>query len=559
MKKHIWLVVLTAVFMFISGSARAEDDKFEITSFDVRGNTLLPKEEVNKAVTPFTGKERVYGDVQRALEALEKAYRSKGFGTVTVFVPEQELKGGVVVLQVTEAVIGKITITGNKFFSRENVLAGLPLLKSGVAPNLGAISDNVQLSNENPAKHIDLTLGVSEEEGKVDARVTVADDKPRRVYVTLDNTGDDKKTGQTRLGISYRDANFLGQDKVLTLGYITSYDAPSGVDVDVYTVGLRVPLYSVGDSLDFILAASSVNIPANVVTPGGTLSLNGKGTIFASRWNHLFGRDGEYSSRMVYGADLKMTDNPCKIIISAGCVEYVETPLSVTYIGQWQKSNVAADFNIGAAYNITPFGHQNTWRYNYASNARSTDANFFILKSGGNYLQSFAGDWQVRGGVNGQFSLNPLPTSEQLGLVGSGAVRGFGERVLTADSGYVANLEGYTPDLAPIISPWIKHEFPGTLRALVFVDWAYGISSPKDGTAWFDSHGNITIPASLKAINEITTVSSIGIGMRYSLRKDIGAKFDVARVLDRSPASRSLPNIVTDDQWRVHFALIYGF
>lgn len=559
MKRLLW-AALAACLFFGAAAARAEDEKFEITRFDVRGNSLLAKDEVANLVAPFTGKDRVYGDVQRALEALEAAYRSKGYGTVTVYVPEQELNAGVVVLQVTEAVIGKVIVTGNQFFNEDNVRAALPRLKEGTAPNLSAISDNVQLSNENPAKHVELTLGVSEEEGKVDAKVGVADEKPRRVYVSLDNTGDKDKTGQYRLGLSYRDSNVFGRDEVLTLGYITAPDAPGGVDVDVFTAGLRMPLYRLGDSLDFIVAASSVNIPANVITPGGTLGLSGKGYVLAARWNNLYPRQGEYNSRMVYGLDYKWTANPCKpVIIGAGCVDYLETPVSVTYIGQWQKPNFAADFNLGAAYNLAVLDHQNEWRYNYAANARATDANFLILKGGGSYLRSLSGDWQVKGILNTQFGYNPLPSSEQLALVGSTAVRGFGERALTADRGLVANFEGYTPDLVPLLGPALKTSIPGTLRALVFYDWAYGENSPKDGSTWFDPANGLTVPAGTKSINEITTVSSIGLGLRYSLGKDASAKFDWARVLDTSAGSRLTPGTRIDDLWRVHFALIYGF
>lgn len=563
MKKHIWLAALAVFVLFSQGVARAEDEKFEITSFDVRGNTLLPKDEVAKVVAPYTGKDRVYGDVQRALEALEAAYRAKGFGTVTVYVPEQELKGGVVILQVTEAVIGKVTVTGNQFYNEDNIRASLPLLKEGTAPNLSAISDNVQLANENPGKHTELTLGVSQEEGKVDAKIGIADEKTKRVFLSVDNTGDKDKTGQYRLGVSYRDSNVFGRDEVMTLGYIMAPDAPGGVDVNVYTAGLRMPFYKLGDSLDVIVAASNVNIPANVITPNGTLSLNGKGNIYALRWNHLFPRAGEYSSRIVYGADYKWTDNPCPVSapVGPGCIDYLETPLSATYIGQWQKPNVAADYNIGIAYNPTLFDHQQQWRYNYAANARSTDANFLIFRGGGSYLQSFPGDWQVRGALTAQFSANPLPTQEQLGLAGSTAVRGFGERVLTSDSGYVGNLEGYTPDLAPTLGPWLKLTFPGTLRALVFYDWAYGESSPEDGTGWVDGLGNPVLggPTGSKSINEITTISSFGLGLRYSLRKDISAKFDWARVLDTSPANRTTVGQLADDQWRVHFSVVYGF
>ena len=557
MKKIFW-AALAACLFFSALTVRAADEKFEITRFDVRGNSLLPKDEVTRLVARFTGKDRVYGDVQRALEVLEAAYRAKGYGTVTVHVPEQELNGGVVVLQVTEAVIGKVSVTGNKFFPNDNVRAALPQLKEGRAPNLSAISDNVQLSNENPAKHVELTLGVSEEEGKVDAKVNVTDEKPKRVYFSLDNTGDKDKTGQYRLGVSYRDANVFGGDEVLTLGYIMAPDAPSGVHVDVFTAGLRLPLYEMGDSIDLIVASSSVNIPANVITPGGALALSGKGYVLAVRGNELFPRQGEYSSRMVYGFDYKWTDNPCRPqIVGAGCINYLATPLSATYVGQWQMPNAAADFNLGAAYNAAIFDHQNRWRYNYAANARSTDANFLILKGGGTYLRSLPGDWQARGALSAQFSPNPLPSSEQISLAGSTAVRGFGERVLTADSGFVANLEGYTPELAELLAPSLKTRIPGTLRALVFYDWAVGISSPKDGNSWVDPFG--TTVSGTKSINEFTTVSSFGLGLRYALGKDVSAKFDWARILDTSPGSRLTPGSKVDDQWRVHFAVIYGF
>jgi hemolysin activation/secretion protein len=71
---------------------------------------------------------------------------------VQVYVPEQELTAGIVRLQVSEGVVGKITIIGNKQFNDDNVRASLPHLKQGTAPNMRQLSENVQLANENPAK-----------------------------------------------------------------------------------------------------------------------------------------------------------------------------------------------------------------------------------------------------------------------------------------------------------------------------------------------------------------------------------------------------------------------
>src|SRR5882672_7584401 len=47
--------------------------KFEIQRYVVEGNTLLSLGEIDRTVKPFTGKGRDFGDIQRALEALQNA------------------------------------------------------------------------------------------------------------------------------------------------------------------------------------------------------------------------------------------------------------------------------------------------------------------------------------------------------------------------------------------------------------------------------------------------------------------------------------------------------
>ena len=117
-------------------AALAQDEHFDIVRFQIEGNTLLPQAQVEAAVAPLAGPKRVYGDIQKALEALERAYRAAGYSTVQVYVPEQELTGGVVRLQVTEGVVGKVLISGNKYFDDANIRASVPALKEGTAPNL---------------------------------------------------------------------------------------------------------------------------------------------------------------------------------------------------------------------------------------------------------------------------------------------------------------------------------------------------------------------------------------------------------------------------------------
>src|SRR5262249_60405242 len=62
--------------------------RFEIQRYIVEGNTLLSQSEIDGIVTPFSGKDRDFGDIQRALEALQDAYASRGYNAVRVSVPE---------------------------------------------------------------------------------------------------------------------------------------------------------------------------------------------------------------------------------------------------------------------------------------------------------------------------------------------------------------------------------------------------------------------------------------------------------------------------------------
>ena len=132
--------------------------RFDIADYKVEGNSLLKPAEIARALAPFRGKNRDFGDVQRAVEALEAAYRKAGYAAVRVYLPEQELNEGVVVLRVVEAKIGAVTVTGNKYFDAANIRRSVPAVREGTTPSAPRIADNTRLANENPAKQTRVVL-----------------------------------------------------------------------------------------------------------------------------------------------------------------------------------------------------------------------------------------------------------------------------------------------------------------------------------------------------------------------------------------------------------------
>lgn len=528
-----------------AGSAPVRnDERFDITRFAVEGNTLLPQARVDEAVTPFRGPGRVYGDIQQALEALENAYRSAGYTAVQVSVPEQELTGGVVRLQVVETVVGKVVVSDNRHFSEQNIRASIPQLVEGSAPNLRRISESVQLANDNPAKQVNVTLTASESTNQIDAAITVKDDNPLRVMLNVDNSGN-RDTGQWRTGVAVQHSNLFNRDHVATVAYTTSPDSPSGAKVDLYSLGYRLPMYGLGDSLDFIYGKSNVT-SGQTLAVNSTLNITGRGEIYALRWNHYFARSGEWSSKLVFGADYKKVDSSCNInggLLNGAslntCLPYSTLPLSVSYSAQQQGVGQVLDYNLGIARNMaTGEARRNdalqvTDRYSLFTGSRQSMDNFIIVRGGASWFKVFQNDWQVRLASSLQVSPHALPPVEQFGLAGANTVRGFTERAVAADSGAVVNAELYTPDLL------VKSEARGNLRLLGFVDAARGANNNVTGAS--------TVPSTL-------TLASFGAGLRYTLGRDFTLRLDVARVLLNG-------NSVTEQRGdlNAHLSAILGF
>lgn len=511
-------LLLTSAPLFVQTQAFAQTqtERFDINRFRIEGNTLLKPEEIETVVMPFTGKQREYGDVQRAMEALRQRYRSGGYSVVWVVAPEQALDGGVVTLRVIEARIGKVTIAGNRFFDESNIRSSLPALIEGVPPRAGDISANVQLANENPAKQVDVVLRPGENQRVVDATVDVIDLRPLKAFITADNTGN-AQTGEYRLGVGVQHANLFNRDHVGTFNYVTS--PGKWKDVSLYSGSYRVPLYSPGDSMDFIAAYSDVSA-GTAQTVAGPLTFSGKGTVYGLRYNQLLERRGEYSQRIVYGLDYRAYRNECALgtFGAAGCgpaaVNVTVRPVSLAYSGKWAKPGRVSDFYAALSRNIPGAANGKESDFNAArpspNGGEGASSRYTILRYGASIVNALESNWQVRAAFNGQHTPDALVTGEQFGIAGATAVRGFLEREIVRDTGYIGNFELYSPNLGGILVPGESN-----LRGLLFYDIARAGYTPLAGET-----------------RQHVSISSFGAGLRWNIQRDFNVRFDWAKVKD---------------------------
>ncbi|MRW89327.1 BamA/TamA family outer membrane protein [Duganella sp. FT80W] len=511
--------VLAAAVVSAWGANTPDDGaiRFEISHFEVKGNTLLSQAEIDQILSGYSGKERDFGYVQRALEALEAAYHERGYNVVTIELPEQELNGGVVVLRVVETKVGRVTVKNNKYFDEANIRRSLPSLQEGQSPNLKVVSANLKQGNDNPAKQVTMKLQNGEKDDEVDAVLEVKDESPWKVMANVDNTGTDA-TGKTHLGVVLQNANLFGRDHLASLQYVTSAEEPGRVKV--YGAGYHIPLYALGDSVDFY--ASYSNVDSGTITAGSfNLAVSGKGAVYGARYNHTLAKRGELESQLLYGLDVKAFKNSVVLLGTELGNDVTVHPLSIAYQATTPIPMGEAGAQISLLHNVS--GGTNGGQDAFTAARTNAKANYTILRVGGSVTHAFKNAWQVRAIVNGQYTRDALIPGEQFGAGGATSVRGFAEREISNDSGLSVNLEAYTPNLCSH-NGW-------NCRLLGFYDTAY-VSRNK----------------ALAGELESSTIASAGVGARFVLSTNLNLQLDYGHVLRAGATTR-------DDANRLHLRL----
>ncbi len=265
---------------------------------------------------------------------------------------------------------------------------------------------------------MDVVLRPREGQNLADATVDVVDVHPLKTFLTFDNTGN-PQTGDFRIGAGVQHADLFNRDDVGTFNYITS---PGNISaVSLYSGSYRLPLYLLGDSMDFIMAYSDVSA-GTAQTVAGPLTFSGKGAVYGLRYNQLLERQGEYSHRIVYGLDYRAYLNDCALgnFGAAGCgpiaADVTVVPISMAYSGNWSKPGRTSDFYVALSHNVPGAAHGQQSDFNAArpspNGGDGAPASYTILRFGTSMVNAFENNWQVRAAFNSQYTPDALVIGE---------------------------------------------------------------------------------------------------------------------------------------------------
>ncbi len=487
----------------------------DIQRYSIDGGVPISDQDAQALLAPFVGAKKTLADIEGAAQALERGLRSRGYAFHRVFVPQQKPEQGVVTLGVIQIRVGKVQVTGNTFYTDENIRRSLGSLKEGDIPEVRTLGRDVTASNANPAKQITVTFKESSAPNAVDAEIKVKDSDPVAYFASMSLnekiTGSGASNHTRRISGGFQHSNLFDRDHVMTVSYTTDPGYPNNVSlIGAY---YQVPIYGTGMNLSASFVSSDVN-SGQVQQGSSVFDISGSGQFVGVRLSKALSRVDALQQTVAVGLDDRYfknstTFNGAQIQPNVG-----SRVLSLQYTFRDEPTWGVVAGSVDYAFNIGGGTSNSAANHTANGGTRNWDAIRYNLEAA-----TLVGNWQVSGRFKGQLSNDSLIPGEQFGLGGANSVRGFSDRVVSGDRGYQWNVEGMGPAIGE-----------GKIRPIVFVD---------GGRVWVRGGTD-------------ESLMSAGIGMRMTIDK-LQVGLDLAKALDSARAGSSGNPI------RLHLAASYRF
>ncbi len=504
-------LALSALLSLPAGALEpAPELGFMVTGFRLSDEVPLEAGRVDALLAPYRGREVTLDELLTAAKSVEAAIRDQGYAFYRIVLPPQTLTDGEIFLQVVNFKVGNIAIENNRHFSRENILRMLPRLEPGTAPNIDRLAEDVRYANRHPAKRMELLFREGEGERTVDARIRVQDEQAHSVFAILRNTGNEA-TGKWRLSFGGQHTNVFDRDHVVNITATTSPDKHHHDDVKQIGLSYGIPFYSWGGHVNAFYAKSDVDsgVIENFFDVRGAGHVSGISVIkYLPRVFDLYDHEVQLALEdKHFTNDIRFT--PSALVTPPGVGDVRSRPASVKYSLNRETALLRYGAHVQYLANVDGGTDNTSTAYNRVrvdsfGNSLKADTNWQAWRFGGFGNFSLPQNWRFNFDVTGQWTDEALIPGEQFGLGGLASVRGYDERELAGDSGYVMRTELVAP---AVFGKWIAHGF-------------------------YD-HGYRDLEAPQGATTTHEWLQSTGLGLRYAIGP-LALRMDLAYPLEKS-------------------------
>jgi len=459
---------------------KEKDIKINVSKFNFTGNTVLSNEQLASLTSNFTGKDLSYKQLTDVLGVISNFYRQLGLWARAIL-PEQDIKNGVVTIQIIEGRLGKVIIKSEvqepnlkleivrKYI--ENKISRQSIL------NINQLEKNIQNLNNIPGIQAVATLEAGQAVGETD--VVIQLENRRRLSGTFqgDSFGS-RSSGRSRVTALVNVDSLLKEGEQFTIQRVqtigSEYNAVAGsfrIGYDGTRGTLRAAKlrYDLGDPFSSTNPTGnseelsfSIDKPLNAI---GKTNLSSNLTLSKSDYENKNNTPSNVQKEILR-AIAKLNFNRADQFYKGG-VNYGS--LSLT-IGDLDDTSTNSTTN-------NALGQFSKLNANVSRFQRLTDQNALQVN------------------LSGQYSFKNLDSGEKFSLGGPYGIRAYPNSEGQGDHGLMANIE-------------LKHGFSKTLEGMIFYDWGWVQQYQNTYSTW--NQNNPTL-------KNIYQLQGAGVGLNWNI------------------------------------------
>ena len=384
-----------------------------VSRFAFEGNTLLSAAQLAEMVAPYQGAQYDMNQLRQIADIVADAYREAGW-LVRVSLPKQEVKDGIVTLQITEARFGKVVLQGSQTRVDPAVLQAMVAVAQapGEVVQTQRIDRALLLLDDIPGLNVAGNFTEGEQPGQTNLLLGVADRASVAGDVSLDNNGS-RSTGAERVMANLRVNSPLGLGDLLQLTALKTQGS------DFERLGWSMPV-----GYDGMRAGLHTSRLAYKLV-GDFASLNSNGAAYATGLDLSYPWLRSPSSNVNLSAsfdDKRFDNNANGASASHYGIQVWNLGVNASQMDVWQGGGSSSFSAVLSQGKVNLYGSAN--QADDASGP-ATAGSFSKLRMGLSRLQSITPELSAFVALSVQRASKNLDSSERLYLGGASGVRAY--------------------------------------------------------------------------------------------------------------------------------------
>ena len=490
------------------------------TPIDVRGPDFLQNPVFAAILTTHLGRTLTHDELTSLVKTIFDYCRLNGHSLVDVVVPEQAIDNGVMQIAVVQLKGGKVTISGNRWFS-EQAIAHYIHVENGKVVDEQSMADSIAALNRSPYRHATIVYNRAGPD-TTDVEVKVVDRMPFTAYAGFGTTGT-QSLGSNQIFAGFDWGNVFGLDHDLSVQYLSSTDLLTGYPASpdlpnqptLQAIQGSYTLPTFGNQRMSISGAYEEGVPT--VDPNFSQTISD--LQLSTRYVFPLPVRPNLSQEISTGVDYDRSDGQLKftgILVSTTTTEVLQGALeyALKYDSPHKAGEVYSTTNLNLGLYLSPGGltpDNTTEQFNLARQGAKAD--YAYLHARADHLAPLFGpvSWYVGG--QAQVATGALLSNQKLWLGGFDTIRGYDENSASGDSGVLMRNELRIDLLngGRGLIPAASSGFLGEQFVQLYGFWDIG---------WVkDLEQEFATPESV-------TLQSAGIGFRYQFLTNLSVQGD---------------------------------